>query len=437
MAHRDELITQPAKKIPLVWEDATIGRVKAQDNELGRQITVASVQTVHREKRLAQLVEAQEYSLLYVDEAHHATADSYRKVIDALSAANPNMIVVGLTATPVRSDATRMNQVFSEVTYHKSMLDLIEAGYLSDIQLRQVPLKVSIDGIPKQGGDLKASEVRRVLSREDIMVSMIDAWKAHAAPRRTIAFAIDVAHAKHLAQVFTARGVKASYIHGEMDMAERRSRLASFQAGEIDVLANVGILVEGFDDEPTGDAGPLECIMLSRPTLSQSLYIQCVGRGTRLAPLKDNCLVLDFAYNSSRHHIVQLPHLFGMDEMPALRAKKDKEEGEPEPKHIPSILAAVKEAREVDIRKPPPRAGLRWAKTDHGFALAIGAEHGYILIRPHDKRAQDVRGLPPRTAPAWTRGRPLDPSRGRVRRPPPFTEDELRMGLRTGRRRDP
>ena len=109
IAHRDELITQPAKKIPLVWEDVEIGRVKAQDNELGRQVTVASVQTIQRDQRLAQLVEAQDYSLLYVDEAHHATAKSYRKIIDTLSAANPDMIVVGLTATPVRSDATRMS----------------------------------------------------------------------------------------------------------------------------------------------------------------------------------------------------------------------------------------------------------------------------------------------------------------------------------------
>lgn len=384
MAHRDELITQPAKKIPLVWEDATIGRVKAESNQLGRQVTVASVQTIHRDKRLAELIEAQEYSLLYVDEAHHATADSYRKVIDAMTAANPDMNVVGLTATPVRSDATRMNQVFTEVTFHLSMLDLIEAGYLSDIQLRQIPLKVSIDGIPKQGGDLKASEVRKVLSREDIIVSMIDAWKAYGAPRRTIVFAIDVAHAAHLAQVFKARGVKATHIYGDLDTETRRERLAAFQSGKVDVIINVGILTEGFDDQPTGDALPLSCIMLARPTLSQSLYIQSIGRGTRLAPLKDNCLVLDFAYNSSRHHIVQLPHLFGMDEMPTPRAKKKKQEGEVEPKHIPSILAAVKEAREVDIRKPPPRAGLRWAKTNHGFALAIGAEHGYILIRPNN-----------------------------------------------------
>jgi superfamily II DNA or RNA helicase len=770
MAHRDELITQPAKKIPLVWPEATIGRVKAKDNELGRQVTVASVQTIHRDRRLAQLIEAQEYSLLYIDEAHHATADSYRKVIDSLCAANPNMIVVGLTATPVRSDATRMNQVFSEVTFHKSMLDLIEAGYLSDLQLRQVPLNVSIDGIPKRGGDLKASEVRRVMIREDIMASMVDAWKAHAAPRRTIVFAVDVAHANHLTNIFNARGVKATCVYGELDTEERRKRLAAFQAGEVDVIVNCMILcldaetelltdrgwtskeemsfehnvanydpasgevtfeqpldivrrlrqhdermvtletnrrsirvteghrmlyrtsdteawrkksalelvgkavqlpvstvahphdicieqepelsdskirrrisaaaynlrknngfnyeesfveaenrlkrrislkhappseltldecqligfwigdggvghlrsggveykliqrhslpaiiewvdnllkkldldfvrrekefhvswslprgtgsgpqerkglyrlepyldkslpdifwgldeeqfdaflhglwladgnhgpeeqvkktrgghkmvtvhqtgssflsklqalavcrgwrstlksphknnmhflsmtkrdqhtatkehtfqveegwkeeevwcvrtrtsnlitrrrgtvtmmgnTEGFDDEPTGDAAPLSCIMLARPTLSQSLYIQSVGRGTRLAPMKEDCLILDFAYNSKRHHIVQLPHLFGMDEMPALRAKKKEQEGNAEERHIPSILAAVREAEKVDIHRPPPRANLRWAKTKHGFALSIGKSHGYILIRPNN-----------------------------------------------------
>jgi len=387
MAHRDELITQPAQKIPLVWPEATIGRVKANDNELGRQVTVASIQTIQRDSRLTQIIEAQEYSLLYIDEAHHATSTSYRKVIDAVSAANPNMTIVGLTATPVRSDATSMDKVFTEITYHKSMLDLIEAGYLSDIELKQVPLQVSIDGVPRQGGDLKSSEVRKILAIPEIMVSMVDAWKAHAAPRRTIVFAIDVAHANYLAQIFQSRGVKATSVYGDLDTTERRKRLAAFQSGEYDVLTNVGVLVEGFDDIAVNDAAPLSCIMLARPTLSQSLYIQSVGRGTRLAPDKENCLVLDFAYNSSRHHIVQLPHLFGMEDLPSPNAKKKIDEGEviEVEHHIPSILAAVRDAQQVDIRKPPPRAGLRWAKSTNGFALSIGREHGFMLIRPTDK----------------------------------------------------
>jgi superfamily II DNA or RNA helicase len=385
MAHRDELITQPAQKIPLVWNDAEIGRVKAKDNELGRKVTVASVQTIQREKRLAQVIGAQEYSLLYIDEAHHATADSYRMIIDAFVEANPNIIIVGLTATPVRADGTRMSEVFADVTYQKSMLDLIEDGFLSDLELEQVPLDVSIDGIPRRAGDLKPAEVRRVVTRTDIMVAMVDAWKNRASSRRTIAFAVDVEHAHQLAQCFKSRGVKSDVIFGDMPQTDRRAKLDAFQRGKLDVLVNCMILTEGFDDIALDEAPPLSCIMLARPTLSQSLYIQQIGRGTRPDPMKDNCLILDFSYNSKRHHIIQLPHLFGLERLRGFeKKKKEEEDAEAQEKHIPSILAAVREAQKVDIRKPPPRAGFRWARSQYGFALSIGKEHGFMVIRPVD-----------------------------------------------------
>ena len=388
MAHRDELITQPAQKLPLVWEDVEIGRVKAESNQLGRQVTVASVQTIQHPKRLQQLVESQPYSILYIDEAHHATADSYKRVIKGLTDANPYLVIVGLTATPVRADGTRMSEVFSEITYQRTMLDLIEAGYLSDLELQQVPLDVSLDGIPRTDGDLKPSEVRRVMLMPEIMSSMVEAWKTHAGHRRTIAFAVDVEHAQQLAALFVARGVKASVIYGDMATEIRHKRLQDFQAGKLEVLVNCQILVEGFDDIALQDAPPLSCIMLARPTLSQSLYIQQIGRGLRPSPDKESCLVLDFAYNSSRHHIVQLPHLFGMEELPKLLGGKKKNPLAVQ-KHIPSIIAAVNEARKVDFRQPPPRAGFRWAKSDYGFALSMSGSFGFMLIRPVDEASTE------------------------------------------------
>jgi len=383
IAHRDELIQQPAQKIPMVWEDAKIGRVKAEANQLGLPVTIASVQTIQNPKRLQQLVDAQPYALLYIDEAHHATADSYKRIINGLTEANPDICIVGLTATPVRADGTRMATVFNEVTYQRTMLDLIESGYLSDLELEQVPLNVSIDGVPKSDGDLKPSEVRRILTKPEIMSSMVAAWKANASPRRTIAFTVDVEHAHQLSATFKASGVKAEVIFGDMPTELRRQRLIDFQSGKLEVLVNCQILTEGFDDIALEDAPPLSCIMLARPTLSQSLYIQQLGRGLRPSPDKENCLVLDFAYNSSRHHIVQLPHLFGMEELPKLGAKK-KATGEIQEKHIPSILAAVQEARKVDFRQPPPRAGFRWAKSEYGFALSMSGSFGFMVIRPTD-----------------------------------------------------
>ena len=220
------------------------------------------------------------------------------------------------------------------------------------------------------------------------MVSMVQAWKANASSRRTIAFAVDVDHAKQLAATFNAGNVKADVIFGDMPTEERHKRLMDFQSGKLSVLVNCQILVEGFDDIALHDAPPLSCIMLARPTLSQSLYIQQIGRGLRPSPDKNSCLVLDFAYNSTRHHIVQLPHLFGMEELPKPGMKK-KATGEPLEKHIPSILAAVQEARKVDFRQPPPRAGFRWAKSEYGFALSMSGSYGFMVIRPVDEKSTE------------------------------------------------
>jgi superfamily II DNA or RNA helicase len=387
MAHRDELISQAADKIGRVWPEATIGRVKASDNELGQEITVASVQTIHRDHRLEDVVR-HPYAVLYIDEAHHAAAPTYRKVIDAVTAANPDIIVVGLTATPVRSDATKLGDVFDTVTFHKSMIDLIEGGYLSDIAMKRVELEINLDKVRRSHGELKASDLRKVLIQDNVMDVMVGAWKDYAHPRRTLVFCVDVEHARQMRDTFRRSGVSAEYVHAKTPQNERRELLERFKRGQFRVMLNVGVLTEGFDDEAVKVfedqwADPLECIMLARPTLSQSLFIQMVGRGVRPGPGKQNCLVLDFGYNTKRHHLVQLPHLFGFEPLPGQKKGEPREQGQTEvPDEFQSVLALVREAKDVDPRQPPPRAGFRWAQADSGFCLSIGGSHGYLLIRP-------------------------------------------------------
>jgi superfamily II DNA or RNA helicase len=388
VAHRDELISQAADKISTVWPEATIGRVKAQDNEVGRQVTVASVQTIHRDKRLEDVL-AHPYSVLYVDEAHHAAAPTYRKIIDAVTTANPDVIVVGLTATPVRADATKLGDVFTEVTFSKSMIDLIEAGYLSDIGMKRVELDVSIDNVPRRHGELKTSELRKILTQPNVMDAMVSSWKQTASPRRTLTFCVDVEHARLLKDAFQAAGVSAEYVHGETPKEERRNILKRFQEGRFRVLCNCQVLTEGFDDIAVQIfeghyADPLECIMLARPTLSQSLFIQMVGRGVRPGPGKENCLVLDFGYNTKRHALVQLPHLFGFDPLPGVKRKpKEEEEDSVFPDEFQSVLALLREAKDVDPKAPPPRANFRWSRVDkNGYGLSIGKSQGYLNIRP-------------------------------------------------------
>jgi superfamily II DNA or RNA helicase/DNA-directed RNA polymerase subunit RPC12/RpoP len=395
VAHRDELINQAADKIRTVWPEATIGRVKAENNEVGRQVTVASIQTIHRDHRLQDLL-SHPYSVLYVDEAHHAAAPTYKKVIDSVVQKNPDVIVVGLTATPVRADATKLGDVFNEVTYHRSMIDLIEAGYLSDLAMKRVELEVSIDNVPRRHGELSSAELRKILTQENVMDAMVGSWKENASPRRTLCFCVDVEHARMLCEAFRKAQVSAEYIHGNTPPDERRDILNRFQEGRFRVLTNCFLLSEGFDDIATqifeGQyADPLESIMLARPTLSQTLFIQMVGRGVRPGPGKQNCLILDFGYNTKRHALVQLPHLFGFDPLPTVKRKlKDEDEEEKLfPDEFQSVLALLRAAKDVDPKAPPPRAGFRWSRSSFGWALSIGRGNGYLVIRPASEAGAD------------------------------------------------
>jgi len=168
----------------------------------------------------------------------------------------------------------------------------------------------------------------------------------------------------------------------------RTSNLITRRKGSVTFMGNT----EGYDDEAWFDpergeyAPALECIAMFTATLSQSRYIQMVGRGTRPAPNKDKLLLLDFGYNSQRHHLVQLPHLFGLEALELSSKERKEREEEEDPDHIPSILAAVREARQVDVHQAPPRAGFHWSHSDDGFILKVGQDHGFLLIR---KAAED------------------------------------------------
>jgi len=396
LAHRDELLNQCQDKLEQVWPTVITGKVKAEQNDLGYQVTIGSVQTLCRQKRLNQLVRSHPFKICYIDEAHHAAAKSYRVIIDALREANPDMWLVGLTATPMRADSAKLNDLF-DVAYSCSMLDLMEEGYLADLALKRGDIDIDIDKVEKKAGDFKPSELSKALREPIVLNQMARGWKRDAENRRTLAFCVDIAHTAALCDMFRAQKVACGYIHGGMSQEDRTAELRRFESGEYRVLCNCMILTEGFDDASSPD-DPLSCIMLARPTMSQSLYIQQVGRGTRPGPKKKNCLVLDYSYNSKRHQIVQLPILFGFDYS---SSEKDKKKSlqlngkSGDDKDVPSILAMVRKAKEVDISTPPPRVGFNWAKGKSGWTLSLGGSMGFILIKPEDKSYNVFHYNPP------------------------------------------
>jgi superfamily II DNA or RNA helicase len=307
LAHRDELIQQAVDKIHAVVPRAQVGIVKATKDDAWAPIVVASIQTLANENRRTRLA-AQSWDLVVCDEAHHSAAQSYRNVYEALRCGEPGgPLLVGVTATPDRGDRVRLDDVFDGIVYRVGLLDLINQGYLCDVRAVRVSIDLDLDGLRKSGGDYHQGDLEDALENADQPAQTALAVKEHARDRRSIVFTASVALAQETAAELASLDIAAEYVSGEMPMIDRRAVLARFQSGQTQVVVNCMVLTEGFDC-PEAD-----CVVIARPTQSRPLYQQCVGRGLRTAPGKQDCLVIDVVGVTLRHDLQTAASLTGVD----------------------------------------------------------------------------------------------------------------------------
>lgn len=304
LVHRDELVRQAVDKFRLVDPSVDLGVVKASENDVGAQVVIASVQTLSIPRRLEQL--APDFTTVVVDEAHHAPARSYRSILEHVRAGEQDgPLLTGWTATPERGDKRGLIEVFDEIVFERDILTMIQAQYLSDLRAIQVKLEVDLDAVPTVAGDLDEGALERVLMAADAPTQTVQAYQAHAAGRRALLFSPGVDLAYEFAAAFNAAGIPADALDGTTPQDLRRSILRRFAAGQIQVLANCGVLTEGYDDPG------VTCIIQARATKSRPLYVQMIGRGTRLYPGKTDCLILDVIGSTTRHELVTVSSLFG------------------------------------------------------------------------------------------------------------------------------
>lgn len=299
IAHTQELITQAIAKLKIVWPEVDVGIVKADSDNVNAQVVVASIQTASKDKRLQRLKQ-QGFGLLIIDEAHHSAALSYTNVMRELGFfdGDPNKLLVGVTATPKRGDGIGLGSVFEEIVFERSMSTMIRAGYLSSLVGKQIFTKVELESVGIRSGDFIPSELSRMVNTEQRNQLIVDNYMSYAHERKkTLVFAVDVAHAKELAEVFVRNGIPAKAVYGGMDNEDRESTLKDFSEGKYRVLTNCQLLAEGFD-EPS-----IDCVIMGRPTRSSALFTQMIGRGTRTFPTKKDCLILDFCDNSAKHDL--------------------------------------------------------------------------------------------------------------------------------------
>jgi superfamily II DNA or RNA helicase len=309
LAHREELLQQARDKFRSIDPELKVEIEQATSHAAAdAKVVIASVPTLARSSARLSRLQPDEFSIVVVDEAHHAVAPSYRRIFDHFGLLEPSVsrYLIGFTATPRRGDKQGLGEVFEEVCYARDMREMIAERYLCPITGWRVDTDLSLDNVKVRHGDFIESQLARVVNMPLRNSLLVKAYRDFAPGRRAIVFCVDVAHAKDVHRAFAEAGIRAAPVWGELSRDQRRSTLAAFSAGEIDVVTNCNVLTEGFD-EPRVD-----CVIMARPTKSKLLYAQMVGRGTRLDPSKKDLMVIDVADNSRAHQLPGLHSLFNL-----------------------------------------------------------------------------------------------------------------------------
>jgi ATP-dependent helicase IRC3 len=394
LVHREELAQQARNKLAMIAPELRTGIVKADLNEVDADVVIASVPTVQRDNRLAELVEAgrrSPFGTIVADEAHHAPAPSWTKVLTGLGAFNPyGPLAIGFTATPERDNKTL--GVWEKVVSYMSIREAIYRDFLCPIlPAVVVETNMDLDRVRKTGGDYSDGDLGQALEDSGAIDQMADAYVAEARDRKGIAFLPTVRTSQLLADALRRRGIAAEHVDGATPKDERADILARLKTGRTQVVCNCAVLTEGFD-EPS-----IQCVLVGRPTKFHGLYVQMVGRGTRKCPGKDNLLVIDVVGASRRHELIGVVDL-GLD----LDDGKGKKDGEItpqschvclEPCELPEHRCAlcrrylpVAVISDGDTRHENCRSGgkgrvdvfgasrLRWLPVETGWCLGAGKE---------------------------------------------------------------
>ena len=333
LAHREELLQQASDKLKMVTGLET-ALEKAQNSALDsdKMVVVASVQTLSKQNRLMKYPRDY-FGTIIIDEAHHTAAKTYKGILEHFIDAK----VLGVTATPDRSDMKSLSDIFDSLAFEYKLPDAIREGYLCKINTKTIPVEVDISKVHINAGDFSAQDLGNVL---DLYLDTIaDAIVRECQNRKTVIFTPLVRISKRLCNILNKRNFKTAEVNGAS--ADRKDVLKGFDNGEYKALTNAMLLTEGWDC-PTVD-----CIICLRPTKSRSLYAQIVGRGTRLCEGKKNLLVLDFLWLTKKHSLCHPADIFCED--PALTGSNSQENfGSPEL----GLIEAIEEAQtELDEEK--------------------------------------------------------------------------------------
>ncbi|KAF9568440.1 P-loop containing nucleoside triphosphate hydrolase protein [Agrocybe pediades] len=378
-----ELARQSAQQVGRLFPDWHVEIEQGSKYQASGQadVTVATYQTLNNDQRLLKF-DPQTMKAIIVDEAHHAAAPSYRRILARFDPdikhkevvfdseeIKHKIPIIGFSATFGRHDGLALGSIFEQIVYHRPFSEMIQEAWLCDVRFTTVKAKMNLREVSVNSatGDYSPTSLARIINSETMNELVVKAWLDRAASRKsTLIFCVNVAHVQALTQTFRRFGIDARYLTAKTPVLERKTLVQSFRDGEFPVLVNCAILTEG------ADIPNIDCVVIARPTRSRNLFSQMIGRGMRLSPNtgKTDCRIIDFVDTDERlGGLVTSPTLFGLD---PLKLDVDDED------------ASSLEQRAAALRNPPsdilnvPRP-ISVEFTDHVDPFALPALDGKAI----------------------------------------------------------
>lgn len=414
LAHTQELVKQAAARVKkVIGEHADIEMADhwAGTDRDATRIVVSSVQTqVAGEDGRGRMTRfsPKDFALVVTDEAHHYTSPMFQRVLNYYKT-NPNLKIAGFSATPDRADEAALGQIFESVAYDYELPAAIEDGWLAPIKQSLIHVDgLDFSDIRTTGGDLNQGDLDVLLQEEKVLHRMVHPLIELARGRQTLVFAVTVAHAERMAEIFNRwRKDCARFVYGGTPDRERESLFESYGRKDFQFLCNVGIVTEGVD------VPGIEVVAMGRPTKSRALFAQCIGRGTRPLPglvdqyptaaerryaisvsAKPYCHVIDFSGNCGRHKLVSAADILGgnyPDEV--LDLAQERMKAVPKEDGPADVTKELKDAEEELRRR-------KHAEAERRKHVKVKASYAVQSMDPFD-----ILDVTPMREPGWHQGR--------------------------------
>ena len=289
IAHTQELVDQATKRFRELWGNTTVGRYCEAIKQPRAHVVCASVQSMalHLEE-----FKDDDFDYLIVDEAHHAAADTYQKVLAYFKPA----FTLGLTATPERADDKSILEIFKNTAHKLDIQTAVEIGELVPVRCIRIHTNIDLTKVRFNSVQYNIRDLESKIYVPERNKLIVDTWMQYVRDKRTVVFCASVKHAEQIAELFRAQGIQAAAVSGGMKKSERMEFQEKFVNREIQVLCACDLLNEGWD------CPEIEVLFMARPTMSKVLYTQQLGRGMRLYAGKESLMVFDFVDNASQYN---------------------------------------------------------------------------------------------------------------------------------------